>query len=65
MSHMERSRAFSATSVIREADEGGATGEAGAGGGHAPLDPMVPALRSSAAGGASAPESPATLGARH
>ena len=35
---------------MREAHAGGATGEAGSGGGNAPLDELGPALPSSAAG---------------
>jgi len=39
---------FAAALAIREADEGGETGEAGSGGGNAPQKQSVPALRSSA-----------------
>ena len=47
---LEENRKEGAALGMREADEGGETGEAGSGGGNAPLDELVPALQSSAAG---------------
>ena len=41
---LEENRKEGAALGMREAHEGGETGEAGSGGGNAPLDELVPAL---------------------